>query len=166
MDVQTVFGSINDYAKGNIEITGRDEPSRYLFSNMFEVAASARPWDRIVVAKNLEFTIEVARAEGESPWYACAHDETVLIMEGETAVHFVKPTDPGLLPSADTEGAVRLAAEPQGQKMGHVLAARGHLTLLPAGTAYQLRPQRLGVVLFQSVLGVESVEKWADICLR
>ena len=111
MDVRTVFGSIADYAKGGVEITGREEPSRYLFSNMFEVAANAKPWERIVVAKNLEFTIEVARAEGKSPWYACAHDETVLSMEGTMAVHFIKPADTGVVPPEDKEGAVRLAGE-------------------------------------------------------
>ncbi|MFT4561893.1 MAG: hypothetical protein ACI9BW_001635 [Gammaproteobacteria bacterium] len=166
MSAQTSFGSIHDYAKGGVEITGKDEPSRYLFSNMFEVAANAKPWERIVVAKNLEFTIEVARAEGNSPWYTCAHDETALLMEGAMEVHFVQPTDAKVLASEDSEGAVRLAIEPQGAKMGHVVAAQGHLTLLPAGSAYQFLPSTLGVVLIQSALGEESVEKWADIVQR
>lgn len=164
MDVRTVFGSIADYAKGGVEITGREEPSRYLFSNMFEVAANAKPWERIVVAKNLEFTIEVARAEGKSPWYACAHDETVLSMEGTMAVHFIKPADTGVVPPEDKEGAVRLAGEPPGEKMGHVVASRGHLTLLPTGAAYQFCANGLGVILIQSLLGDEAVERWAEIC--
>jgi hypothetical protein len=166
MNVQTVFGSINDYTKGGVEITGRDKPARYLFSNMFEVAANAKPWERIVVAKNLEFTIEVARAEGDSPWYACAHDETALIMEGEMEIHFVKPSDTGVLPPEDKEGAVRLDSEPQGVTMGHVIASRGHLTLLPGRAAYQYRAKGVGVILIQSVLGDESIEKWAEICQR
>lgn len=165
MDVQTVFGSINDYTKGGIEITGRDQAARYLFSNMFEVAATAEPWERIVVAKNLELTIEVARAEGESPWYACAHDETALVMEGTLEVHFIKPSDSSVLPPEDSEGAVRLDGEPAGRKMGHVAASRGHLTLLPAGAAFQFRAGGTAVILIQSVLGEESIEKWEDICL-
>ncbi len=166
MHAQTKFGSIEDYAKGGVEITGRDEPWRYLFSNMVEVAGNAQPWERIVVAKNLEFTIEVTRAEGTSPWYACAHDETALLVQGAMEIHFVKPSDASVLPPEDKEGAVRLNTEPAGAKMGHIVASRGHLTLLPAGAAYQFRTQDLGVILIQSVLGDESIEKWADICQR
>ena len=163
MSAQTKFGSINDFAKGGVEITGKDEASRYLFSNMFEVAANAAPWERIVVAKNLEFTIEVARAEGVSPWYSCAHDETALLMEGTMEIHFVSPSDTHVLPDKDSEGAVRLKGEPSGAKMGHVIANAGHLTLLPAESAYQFRPTEFGLILIQSALGDESIEKWADI---
>jgi hypothetical protein len=166
MQPQTVFASLDDYTKGGVEITGKEKASRYLFSNMFEVAANSRPWDRVVVARNLEFTIEVARAEGRSPWYACAHDETVLSMEGVMTVHFVQPADTGVLPSADSEGAVRLAGEPAGEKMGRVVASRGHLTLLPQGAAYRFSADGPGVILIQSVLGAESIEKWAEICQR
>lgn len=166
MNAQTKFGSLEHFEKGGIEITGRDSPGRYLFSNMFEVASKAAPWARTVVAKNLEFTIEVSRTEGESPWYVCAHDETVLVMDGALEVHFIKPADAAALPPADSEGAVRLAATPAGTPMGHVAASRGHLVLLPAQAAYQLRTAAPGVVLYQSVLGEESIEKWAEICLR
>jgi hypothetical protein len=163
MSAHTKFGSINDFAKGGVEITGRDEASRYLFSNMFEVAADAAPWERIVIAKNLEFTIEVARAEGLSPWYCCAHDETALLMEGRMEIHFISPADSSVLPNDDSEGAVRLKSEPSGAKMGRVVANAGHLTLLPAASAYQFRPSELGLILIQSAIGPESIENWADI---
>lgn len=164
MTAQTTFASIDDYAKGGVEITGKDEASRYLFSNMFEVASNAQPWERVVVAKNLEFTIEATRAEGESPWYTCAHDETALLMQGAMEIHFIKPTDGSVSPPEDKEGAIRLDGEPQGAKMGHIVASRGHLTLLPAGSAYQFRANGLAMILIQSVLGEESIEKWANIC--
>lgn len=164
MRTQTKFGSINDFTKGGVEITGQDEPSRYLFSNMFEVAAKAQPWERTVVAKNLEFTIEVSRAEGTSPWYICAHDETALLMDGSMEVHFISPSGAALLPPENSEGAVRLGGEPAGSTMGYVVASRGHLTLLPAASAYQFRATGVGVILLQSALGQESIEKWADIC--
>lgn len=164
MNAETKFGSIEDYVKGGVEIIGRDDPARYLFSNMFEVAGNAQPWERTVVAKNLEFTIEVTRAEGASPWYACAHDETALLVQGAMEVHFVKPSDASMLPPEDKEGAVRLSTTPAGTKIGHIVASRGHLTLLPAGAAYQFRMQNLGVILIQSIFGDESIEKWADIC--
>lgn len=164
MTTPTHFASIDDFDKGGVEIIGDESPKRYLFSNMFEVAGRAGAWERVVVAKNLEFTVECTRAEGASPWYICAHDETALAMQGEMEVHFVEPDDRGLAPSEDKRGAVRLNAEPAGANMGYVKMASGHMALLPAGAAYQIRPAALGVVLFQSIEGDESVERWADIC--
>ena len=77
---KTVFGSIDDYRKGGVECLN-DDPKRYVYSNMFEVAANSRPHERIAVARNLDYTIEVCRAEGLSPWMVCAHDEFVVAME-------------------------------------------------------------------------------------
>ena len=164
MTTPTHFASIENYDKGGVEIVGDDSPKRYLFSNMFEVAGRAAAWERVVVAKNLEFTVECTRAEGDSPWYIASHDETALAMQGEMEVHFVEPDNPALTPSADKQGAVQLEGEPAGANMGYVEMGRGHMALLPAGAAYQIRPALLGVVLFQSIDGDESVERWADIC--
>ena len=164
MSTATHFASTDDYNKGGVEIIGDENARRYLFSNMYEVAGQSAPWERVVVAKNLEFTIECARAEGDSPWYLCAHDETVLSMQGSMTVHFIQPADASARPAEDTEGAIRLAGKPAGSVMGHARLARGHMALLPAGAAYQIRPDELGVVLLQSLLGAESSERWADIC--
>lgn len=164
MSVTTVFGSIDKFEKGGVEITGNEEARDYLFSNMYEVAGSAQPWERIVIAKNLENTIEVIRAEGDSPWYICSHDETALLMQGSMEVGFIQPADSGLAPPEENEGSVKLTGEPEGEVMGHVKATRGHLVLLPAGAAYQFRAGELGVILLQTLLGDESIEKWAEIC--
>ncbi len=164
MSTATCFASIDDYAKGGVEIIGDDAAPRYLFSNMFEVAKQSRPWERVVVAKNLEFTVECARAEGDSPWFICGHDETCLVMQGALDIHFIAVSDAGVRPAADQSGAVRLSAAPAGAKIGHVSLKRGHMALLPANAAYQLRPKNLGVVLLQSIQGQESVQRWAAIC--
>ena len=166
MSANTVFASTESFNKGGVEITGKEDPSHYLFSNMFEVAANSAPWERIVVAKNLEFTIECMRAEGDSPWFVCAHDETALLMQGAMTTRFVQPDDASILPPAEKDGAILLGDAPSGQNMGHVNAKRGHLTLLPANAAYQFSASEVSVVLIQSVLGDVSVEKWADICQR
>ena len=166
MSANTVFASTESYVKGGVEITGKEDPSHYLFSNMFDVAANSPPWERVVVAKNLEFTIECMRAEGDSPWFVCAHDETALLMQGKMTTHFVEPDDANILPAADKDGAILLGEAPAGLKMGHVNAQRGHLTLLPANAAYQFSAAEVSVVLIQSVLGDLSVEKWAQICQR
>lgn len=164
MSTPTRFAAIDDYTRGVVEIIGNDAAPRYLFSNMFDVARQSAPWERVVIAKNLEFTIECARAEGASPWYICSHDETVLAMQGEMTVHFIAPAEASVKPADGHPGAVRLAAAPAGRSMGQVSMQRGHMALLPAGAAYQIRPQRLGVVLLQSILGQESIERWAAIC--
>lgn len=166
MSANTVFATTENYNKGGVEITGKETPGHYLFSNMFEVAASAAPWERIVVAKNLEFTIEVMRAEGDSPWFICSHDETALLVQGACSMHFRKPADQKLIPAADKDGAVIMPNAPDGEKMGHVNAGCGHLTLLPGGAAYQFHADLLSVVLIQSVQGDVSIEKWGQICQR
>ena len=164
MAVTTVFGSIDHYDKGGVEITGNEEARDYLFSNMYEGAGNAQPWERVVIAKNLENTIECIRAEGDSPWYICGHDETALLMQGSMETRFVRPADSGLVPPEEKEGSVKLAGQPEGQAMGHVNASRGHLVLLPAGAVYQFRARELSVILLQTIQGDESVEKWAEIC--
>ena len=87
-------------------------------------------------------------------------------LEGEAAEILKDSGAAMVVPPEDKEGAVRLSGEPAGATMGHVAATRGHLVLLPAGAAYQLRAGGPGVALYQSVLGEESIEKWAEICLR
>lgn len=156
----TVFGSITDYRKGGIEIVSGD-PRHYVFSNIFEVASRSRPYERVVVAKNLEYVQEVMRAEGSSPWFACGHDEFALCMDGEVTVELVKLANP---PTAT--GAVLAGETPDGQRMGLIRLKRGHQALLPAGCAYRFTATRLGVVLQQTILGSLSVQKWPEICLR
>jgi len=48
--------------------------------------------------------------------------------------------------------------------MGHVQARRGHMTLLPAGAAYQFHANRPGVILLQTIAGDNTQYRWADIC--
>lgn len=159
---QTFFGSLENYRKGGVE-TIDDNPKNYAFSNVFEVASTSKPYEKVAVGKNLKYVIEALRAEGNSPWFAAAHDEAALVMDGELEVHYVKPEQP--LVAAGKEGTVKLSAEPTGKKMGWVKVRRGHMALLPAGAAYQFRnPGKPGVVLVQTILGENTIEKWAEIC--
>jgi hypothetical protein len=48
--------------------------------------------------------------------------------------------------------------------MGRVTAGRGHLVLLPAGVAYRMVAERVGVVLVQTVQGPDTLFRWAQIC--
>ena len=157
----TVFGSLRDYTKGTIELVS-GEARHYVFSNIFEVASKSRPYERVVVGKNLEYVQEVMRAEGVSPWFACGHDEFALCMDGEITVDFIKMKNP---PSAEKNGAVLARGEPEGGRMGWVKLKRGHQVLLGAGNAYRFTATVTGVLLQQTVLGELSVQKWREICL-
>ncbi|HEX7877387.1 MAG TPA: hydroxyquinol 1,2-dioxygenase [Sphingobium sp.] len=160
----TRFGSINDYSKGRVEIID-DDPRNYVFSNLFETAAQSAPYDRIAIGKNFEYVIEVARAEGASPWFACAHDEFVLVMDGHVELHLVKLANPDQAIDPDSRGAHRLADQmPDGRKMGRIVLGRGHMALLPTGSAYRFQAQEPGAIIFQTIEGPLTIEKWADIC--
>ena len=159
---KTYFGSLENYQKGAVEVLD-DDPKNYAFSNIFEVASKSKPYEKVAVGKNLKYVIEALRAEGQSPWFAAAHDEAALCMDGEVEVHYVKPDQPPV--PANKEGTVKLSAEPKGKKMGWVKIRRGHQALLPAGSAYQFRNSgKPGVLLVQTILGEATSEKWAEIC--
>ena len=158
----TVFGSIAHYAKGGVDVID-DNAKDYAFSNVFDVAAKSKPYEKVAVGKNLKYVLEAVRAEGVSPWYAAAHDESVLIMDGDVLIQFIRPNVPAVAPGS--EGAVRLSHEPVGTRMGWVRARRGHMALLPAGAAYQFQSLAgAGTLLMQTIAGPETIERWADIC--
>ena len=158
----TKFGALDNFEKGTIDIVD-DDPKHYVFSNMFEVASTSKPWEKVAVAKNMEYVLEAIRAEGTSEWRTCAHDEFALVMDGEVTVELVK-LDAPLVP-ADKSGSVRVSGEPTGRRMGHIVLSRGHQALLPANAAYRFVSARPGVILLQTIVGDDTVQRWADICL-
>lgn len=160
-DNPTVFGSLTDYNKGGVHVIN-DEPKYYVFSNMFEVARHAAPYEKVAVGKNLEYVLEVIRAEGTSGWRATPHDEFALVMDGTLVVELLDPDDHLVDPEA--EGSIGLAGEPAGTAMGKVTAGRGHMTMLPAGKAYRFHSDGVAVVLLQTIEGPDTVYRWADIC--
>jgi|SRR5215831_12869356 len=160
---ETQFGSLEKFSKGTIELI-QGNAKHYVFSNLFEVASRSKPYEKVVVARNLQFVIETLRAEGTSPWFTASHDEFAVVMDGEVEAHLVKLTQPEKFASASQDGSIQLKEPPDGRKMGFVRLRRGHQVLLPQGAAYQFRAVRTGVLLLQTVLGKHSVEKWSDIC--
>lgn len=160
MAYNTRVGSLDSYEKGVIELN--DDLQKYAFSNIYEVAGAAKPFERVAVAQNLEYVAEVIRVEGDSVWYAAPHDEFAIVMDGEVTINFVKLVDDQLPGHAG--GAVRLGAKPNGPTMGRVTARRGHQVLLPKGAAYQLVSAKPSVALLQTQDGPETVKRWSDIC--
>lgn len=160
MTYVTRLASLDHYEKGVVEVID-DDPKNYAFSNIFEVASRAKPFEQIAVAKNFEYVLEVVRVEGTSPWRACMHDQSALVMDGEVEFTFRTLRSGHELPGSGSVGIPDDAAE---TPMGRVIARRGHLTLLPAGRAYRFTSQKPAALLIQSVEGVDTQYRWAEIC--
>lgn len=165
MAFHTAFGSVSSYEKGSIEIIN-DNPKYYVFSNVFEVASKAKPYEKVAVAKNLEYVIEAIRAEGTSGWMACSHDEFAVVMDGEVEVEYVKLNSPESVAPAGKEGTVAVQGEPKGRRMGTIRLKRGHQALLPKGAAYRFKAARPSVMIQQTILGALTVQKWGEICYQ
>ena len=161
-EYSTVFGSLDNFRKGGVDIID-DDPKNYAFSNIFDVATRSPPYERVAVGKNFEYVIEALRAEGVSPWYGCAHDEFALCMDGKVEIHLVKLAAPSPVP-AGSQGAIRLAGDPDGWPMGRIRLGRGHMALLPGGAAYRFQADRPAVLMIQTIQGPVTVERWAEIC--
>jgi len=158
-EFQTVFGSLKDYKKGELLVIN-DNPKYYTFSNVFEVANGSKPYEKVVVAKNMEYVIETLRTEGTSDWYTAPHDEFCVVMDGEVEVELMQLN----APLTSGQGSVKVSGEPNGRKMGWLRLKRGHQGLLPHGAAYRFKAKGVGVMLLQTIKGPLSVEKWAKIC--
>jgi hypothetical protein len=115
MAIKTRFGSLEHYEKGGVEVIN-DDPRNYAFSNIFEVASKAEPWEKVAVAKNIKYVLEAIRAEGTSPWYAASHDESAIVMDGEVEIRLIKPDTP--IVAEDHEGTTMLEGSPAGARDG------------------------------------------------
>lgn len=160
---QTRLGSLARYEKGGVQIID-DDVRHYAFSNCFEIASKARPWEKVVFGQNQIYVLETIRAEGTSPWYTRAHDEFALSMDGEVDIDLVKLEPSQQVPDAEHNGAVLVEGEPKGPKMGWMRIKRGHQAMLPKNTAYRFRAGKPAVLVQQTCKGSLSVERWAEIC--
>lgn len=163
--VATHFASLSNYERGTIEIV-KGDPKHYAFSNVFDVAAKSSPYEKVVVAKNLEYVIEILRAEGQSDWFAAAHDEFAVVLDGVVEVELLKLDNPSAVVPGNKEGTVKVGPNPVGRKMGAIRLKRGHQALLPAGAAYRFKSSQPGVIMLQTIVGELSVEKWGEICIK
>ena len=57
--------SMASYSKGGVDIVDpRENIKRYVYSNVYEVGARAKPYEKIAVAKNGPYVVECIAAEG------------------------------------------------------------------------------------------------------
>lgn len=160
---ETVFASLEKFQKGGVQPIN-DDPRNYAFSNIFEVASRAEPYEKVAVGKNLKYVLEAIRAEGTSPWFTASHDEAALVMDGEVEIRLVKLREK--IVADDHEGTTTLEGKPDGRRMGEIVASRGHMALLPKGAAYQFHASKPAVILLQTIKGDLTVERWNDICQK
>jgi hypothetical protein len=156
----TRLASLSDYEKGGVEVID-DDPKNYAFSNIFEVASLAKPFEQVAVAKNFQYVLEAVRVEGTSGWRAAAHDQSALVLDGEVEFTLRTLRTGHGLPGSGSASVPEEAAE---TLMGRVTARRGHLTLLPAGRAYSFASQAPAVLLIQTVEGPDTQFRWSEIC--
>jgi hypothetical protein len=160
----TKFGSLDQWEKGRIEIIEGD-PKHYAFSNVYEVASNSKPWEKVVVGLNRQYSLEAIRAEGTSEWRTAPHDEFALVMDGEVEVRLRALDDPRAYHQPDDQGSRAIAGEPPGKAMGIIKAKKGHMALLPADRAYQFHAESPAVIVLQTIKSPDSVERWAEICI-
>ena len=157
---KTVFASLENFSKGGVELIN-DDPRHYAFSNMYEVASMSKPWEQVAVGKNMQYVLEVVRAEGESGWRTASHDQFAVSLDGEVEIEFFTHGAPV---DESVEGSVALASDPDGQRMGRVVLNFGHQALLPANSAYRMKASRPSVVMIQTIAGADTKFRWAEIC--
>jgi hypothetical protein len=163
VNYHTQFGSLKSYEKGRVEPID-DDVKHYAFSNCFEIASKSKPYEKVVFGQNQIYVLETLRAEGDSPWYTCAHDEFALSMDGDVEIHLIQLDVSQTVKDENKNGAVLVQGQPHGAKMGWMKIKRGHQALLPKNTAYQFKSTQPAVLILQTCKGDLSVEKWADIC--
>ena len=112
---QTRFGSLAHFEKGGVQIID-DNVRNYAFSNCFEIASKAKPYERVVFGQNQIYVLEAVRAEGHSPWFTCAHDEFALCMDGEVEIHLIKLTPSSRCPMPSTTARCWSRANPRARR--------------------------------------------------
>ena len=160
----TRFGSLDDYEKGTIDIID-DDPKHYAFSNVFEVASHAKPWEKIAVGKNMEYVLEVDPRRGHQR-VADVRPRRVrrCAWTARSPSSSSSSTSRWRPPTRTARSAVD--GEPVGRPMGRIVLRRGHMALLPADARRTASaPPAPGVILLQTIHGDDTVERWAEICL-
>ena len=85
-------------------------------------------------------------------------------MDNQIKVELMKLDDPDSLVDPESEGAVKVSGEPAGKAMGWAKLGRGHMCILPVGSAYRIVSEKPATAIFQTVEGKETIQRWAQIC--
>ena len=89
-EFQTVFGSLNDYTKGELKIIN-DDPKHYVFSNIFDVATKSKPYEKVVGGRSTSSTSSKPSAPKACPTGLQRRTtKFAIIMDGEVRIDLVK----------------------------------------------------------------------------
>ena len=150
-------GSMAEHRKGGVELVDpREQVRRYVYSNVYDIGADAKPYKKLAVAKNGPYVVECLVAQGVMPhWRLQPHDEFILCLEGEVRIDFIEPRTE--LPPGNHTNV-------PGEELGHIIVREGNLCLLPKGMAYKLSAARRSLLLQQAKQSAETVFAWEEIC--
>jgi len=154
---QPLSARMAHYTKGGVDIVDPSENvKRYVYSNVYEIGAQAKPYEKLAIARNGPYVIECIVAEGSMPqWRVQPHDEFILCLEGEVRVDFIEPRAE-VPPGAHTQVP--------GEDVGYIIVREGNLCLLPQGTAYKFSAPRRSLLLQQTKQSDDTVLAWERIC--
>jgi hypothetical protein len=149
--------SMAHYSKGEVDIVDpRENLKRYVYSNVYEIGARAKPYEKIAVAKNGPYVIECVVAEGAmAQWRLQPHDEFIVCLEGEVRVDFIEPR---------AEIAAGAHTDVPGESMGYIIVREGNLCLLPKGMAYKFSAGKRSLLLQQAKQSDGTIFAWETIC--
>ena len=133
-----------------------------MFSNVFEVASTSKPYEKVAVGKNLEYVLEAIRCEGTSEWRATPHDEFALVMDGTVVIELLDPDEQLVDPDATGSIGLRRPAGRHTDGQGHGVARPPDL--VASRPCYRFSCDGVGVILLQTIEGPDTVYKWAEIC--
>jgi hypothetical protein len=154
---QPLSASMAHYTKGGVDIVDpRENVKRYVYSNVYEIGAQAKPYEKLAVARNGPYVIECIVAEGSMPqWRVQPHDEFILCLEGEVRVDFIEPR---------VEVPPGVHTQVPGEDVGYLIVREGNLCLLPQGMAYKFSAPRRSLLLQQTKQNDDTVLAWERIC--
>ena len=109
MAFHTAFGSLSNYEKGSIEIIN-DNPKYYVFSNVFEVASKARPYDEVKEEITAKLTQEKQKKAYEAVLARIKAASDVKINENVLASY--PPSTFKVVPTPAEPGAEKAAPAP------------------------------------------------------
>ena len=166
---QSKFGSLKSYEKGGVQPIS-DDVKNYAFSNGFEIASKAKPYEKVVFGQNQIYVLETVRAEGSSPWYTCAHDEFAMNAPTELAQVIASRPDATMGSRTLTLGAFTFRRDEyfadiawttrDGRPMSHTMDAGNFLRALMHDVAWGFF---YGWVNFDHVLG--TLNKYTSVDL-
>jgi hypothetical protein len=133
----TTFGSLDDYEKGGVEVIN-DDPRPTSSRTCSRSRATPKPYEKVAVAKNMEYVLETIRAEGTSRVAGHPARRVRARHRRHRRVELLDPTDPRRPRCGRLD---RVDGEPDGTRMGRSRRRAG-TGVAAAGRCYRFHCRR------------------------